>query len=99
MYFVEKIQAQGLRQRKIPLLKKFWPEFPLHSLVKIELLDDSSMFFVDKVQAQGKLQRRIPVPLKFWEEFPIGTLVKIELMKKGNENRLNSKDDNKKHSR
>jgi len=83
MYFVDKIQAQGTRQRKIPLPKKFWREFPLNSIVKIELLDDLSMFYVDKVQAQGRLQRRIPLPQKFWDEFPVGTMVKIELMKKG----------------
>ena len=83
MYFVEKIQAQGIRQRKLPVAKKFWKEFPLHSYVKISLLEDESMFFVDKVQAQGKLQRRIPVPQKFWEEFVVGTMVKIELMRKG----------------
>tara|TARA_Y100000310_G_C20689015_1_gene820987 strand:+ start:3381 stop:3641 length:261 start_codon:yes stop_codon:yes gene_type:complete len=83
MYYVEKIQAQGTRQRKIPVLKKFWPEFPLHSLVKIELLDTSDLFFVDKVQAQGKKQRRIPVPHKFWDEFPVGSLVRVEIMRKG----------------
>ena len=83
MYYVEKIQAQGTRQRKISVSKKFWKEFPLGSLVKIELLDDPSLFFVDKVQAQGKLQRRIPVPMKFWEEFPVGTVVKVEFMRDG----------------
>ena len=82
-YFVDKIQAQGKRQRKIPVSKKFWVDFPLNSMVKIELLDDDSMFFVDRVQAQGKLQRRIPVPQKFWEEFPVGATVRIEIMKKG----------------
>lgn len=83
MYFVDKIQAQGTRQRKIPLSKKFWREFPLDSMVKIELLDNPSLFYVDKVQAQGKKQRRIPLPQKFWEEFPLGSIVKIELIKKG----------------
>ncbi|MBU0457203.1 MAG: hypothetical protein ABH824_03125 [Nanoarchaeota archaeon] len=82
MYFVEKIQAQGTRQRKISVSKKFWSEFPIDSFVKIELIDDSSLFLVDKVQAQGKLQRRIPIPRKFWEEFPVGAIVKVELMKK-----------------
>jgi len=82
MYYVDKIQAQGTRQRKIPLPKKFWPDFPLDSLVKIELISDSSMFFVDKVQAQGKVQRRIPLPQKFWKEFPLGMAVKVELMRK-----------------
>jgi len=81
VYFVEHIQAQGERQRKIPLPKKFWKHFPLNSIVKIELLEDHSLYYVDKVQAQGKLQRRIPVPLKFWEEFPIGALVRVELMR------------------
>ena len=82
MYFVDKIQAQGTRQQKIPVPKKFWIEFPMDSYVKIELLNDSSMFFVDKVQAQGRLQRRIPVPQKFWNEFPVGAMVKIEVMEK-----------------
>lgn len=82
MYFVEKIQAQGTRQRKIPVSKKFWKEFPLNSYVKISLLEDDSMYFVDIVQAQGKLQRRIPVPQKFWEEFGVGAAVKIELVRK-----------------
>lgn len=82
MYFVERILAQGTRQRKISVSKKFWKEFPIDSYVKIELLDDSTMFFVDKVQAQGKLQRRIPVPQKFWNEFQVGAAVKVELMKK-----------------
>ncbi len=81
VYFVDKIQAQGKRQRKIPLPKKFWNEFPSNSYVKIELLHDPALFFVERVQAQGKLQRRIPVPLKFWSEFRVGTLVKIELMR------------------
>ena len=81
MYFVDKIQAQGTRQRKIPVLKKFWAEFPLNSYVKIELMDDPLLFFVDKVQAQGELQRRIPVPQKFWREFSVGKLIKVELMK------------------
>lgn len=83
MYFVDKIQAQGERQRKIPLPKKFWREFPLGSMVKVELMDDEALFYVDKVGAQGKVQRRIPVPLKFWEEFPLGSMVKVELMGKG----------------
>ncbi len=83
IYFVDKIQGQGSRQRKIPLPKKFWREFPLGSLVKIEVLEDSSLFYVDKVQAQGKIQRRIPVPQKFWAEFPLGVLVRIEFMRKG----------------
>lgn len=83
MYFVDYIQAQGERQRKIPVSKKFWAEFPLDSYVKIELMDSSRLFFVDKVQAQGGKQRRIPVPQKFWEEFAVGTAVRIELVKKG----------------
>ncbi|HIH10913.1 TPA: hypothetical protein HA241_01880 [Candidatus Woesearchaeota archaeon] len=83
MYYVDHIQAQGTRQRKIPLPKKFWKEFTLDSLVKIELLTDSSFFYVDRVQAQGKNQRRIPLPQKFWNEFPLGSTVRIELMKKG----------------
>ena len=83
MYFVDKIQAQGTRQRKIPLPKKFWREFPLDSMVKIELIAEPSLFFVDKIQAQGKVQRRVPVPKKFWKEFPVGAMVKVELMRKG----------------
>jgi hypothetical protein len=83
MHFVDRIQVQGERQRKIPLPKKFWVEFPLNSLVKISLIDNEELFYVDKVQAQGSVQRRIPLPQKFWEEFPIGSLVKVELMKKG----------------
>ena len=83
MYFVEKVLAQGTRQRKISLSKKFWKEFPINSYVKIGPLDNSTMFFVDKVQAQGKLQRRIPVPQKFWNEFPVGAIVKVEIMKRG----------------
>ena len=83
MYFVEKVLAQGTRQRKISVSKKFWKEFPINSYVKIELMDDSTMFFVDKVQAQGKLQRRIPVPQKFWDEFSVGAIVKVEIMKRG----------------
>ena len=82
MYFVEKIQAQGTRQRKIPVPKKFWDEFPIDSYVKIELLDNPNLFFVDLVQAQGMIQRRIPVPKKFWNEFQAGTIVRIEIMKK-----------------
>lgn len=85
MYIVEKIQAQGSRQRKILVPKKFWSEFPVHGYVKIELLDDASLFFVDRVQAQGTLQRRIPVPQKFWMEFPVGAIVRIERMGKSRE--------------
>ena len=81
MYFVEKIQAQGTRQRKLPVSKKFWKEFPLDSYVRIELIDNPSLYFVDKVQAQGKLQRRIPVPRKFWKEFNVGAAVRIEVIK------------------
>jgi len=80
MYFVDKIQEQSTRQRKIPLPKKFWKEFPLDSMVKIELIDNPSLFYVDKVQAQGKVQRRIPLPKKFWSEFPTGSIVKVELI-------------------
>jgi hypothetical protein len=83
MYFVDKVLAQGTRQRKIPVSKKFWRDCPLDSYVKIELLDNSSIFFVDIVQAQGKFQRRIPVPQKFWDEFDVGTTVKIEVIRKG----------------
>jgi len=83
MFFVDKILAQGTRQRKIPVPKKFWREFPLNSLVKISLVEDEEMFYVDKIQAQGKVQRRIPLPQKFWSEFPVGTMVKVELMLKG----------------
>lgn len=82
MYYVEKIQAQSTRQRKIPVPKKFWLDFPLRCLVKVELLNNQNLFYVDKVQAQGKIQRRIPLPQKFWEEFPLGAVVKVEVMKK-----------------
>lgn len=82
MYFVDYIQAQGKRQRKIPLSKKFWADFPLGSYVKIELVD-GGLFYVDKVQAQGRKQRRIPVPQKFWDEFRVGVAVRIELIKAG----------------
>lgn len=80
MFFVDKIQAQGTKQRKIPLPKKFWKEFPLHSMVKIELIDNPAVYYVDKVQTQGEKQRKIPVPKKFWKEFPMGSMVKIELL-------------------
>lgn len=83
MYFVDKVQAQGTRQRKIPLPRKFWKECPLHSLVKIELVNNASLYYVDKVQAQGKVQRRIPLPKKFWDEFQVGSLVRIEVMRRG----------------
>lgn len=86
MYFVEKIQAQGAKQRKIPVLKRFWQEFPIGSYVKITLLDQEQLFFVDVVQTQGKLQRKIPVPLKFWREFSVGKAVKISLVKRGKQN-------------
>lgn len=82
MYYIDRIQAQGKRQRKIPLPRKFWLEFSLNSMVKIESLSNQNLFYVDKIQAQGKQQRRIPVPQKFWSEFPVGTFVKIELLKK-----------------
>ncbi len=81
MYFVDKILAQGERQRKLSVPKKFWGDFPIGSYVKIELLNDPTLFFVDKVQAQGKLQRRIPVPQKFWDEFSVGSTVKIGVMR------------------
>ncbi len=83
MYFVDRIQAQGTKQRKIPVPKKFWKEFPLGSLVKIELQDNPHLFFVDIVQTQGKIQRRIAVPRKFWEYFPVGAIVKVEGMRNG----------------
>ena len=79
MYFVEKIQAQGKKQRKIPVPKKFWNEFPVGSLVKIEKVYEPTLFFVDIVQEQG-VQRRIAVAYKFWNYFPVGTAVKIEWM-------------------
>lgn len=82
MYYVDYIQNQGTRQRKIPVPKKFWEDFPIDSLIKIELINNPSFFYVEKVQAQGKLQRRIPLPLKFWKEFPLNSLVKVELMHK-----------------
>ena len=81
MYFVEKVQAQGERQRKLPVPKKFWKHFPLNSMVKITLLN-KEIFIVDRVQKQGKLQRRIPIPQKFWKEFPVGAVVRIECIKK-----------------
>ena len=65
----EQILAQGTRQQKISVSKKFWEEFSIRSYVKIELMDDPTLFFVDKVQTQGRLQRRISVPQKFWKEF------------------------------
>ncbi len=82
MHFVERIQVQSTRQRKIPVPKKFWREFPLDSFVKIELLNDQTLFFVERVQAQGGLQRRIPLPQKFWAFFPANSVVKVELMHK-----------------
>lgn len=82
MYFVDKVQTQGKRQRKVPVPKKFWKEFPVYSLVKIESMKDPTLFYVDKVQTQGKIQRRIPLPQKFWEEFPLNAVVKVELMRK-----------------
>ncbi|MBT5739471.1 hypothetical protein HOI26_00075 [Candidatus Woesearchaeota archaeon] len=85
VYFVEKIQAQGERQRKIPLLKRFWDEFPLDSYVRVELIENSSVYFVDFVLKQGSLQRKIPVPQKFWKEFSVGAMVKVSLVKRGDE--------------
>tara|TARA_Y100000031_G_scaffold93277_1_gene102358 strand:- start:404 stop:652 length:249 start_codon:yes stop_codon:yes gene_type:complete len=82
MYFVDRIQAQGKRQRKVPLPKKFWKEFPSGAMVKVELLDNPGLFYVEKVQAQGKIQRRIALPKKFWPEFPLGSMVRIELIKR-----------------
>jgi len=38
IYYVDKVQGQGKRQRRIPLPKKFWEEFPVGSIVKIELI-------------------------------------------------------------
>jgi len=85
MYFVDRILEQGTRQRKIPVPKKFWKDFPLGSIVKIQLIEEEEgLFYVDKVQAQGKIQRRIPLPKKFWSEFPLGKMVQIEVIKKGN---------------
>ncbi len=81
MYFVEKVQAQGERQRKLPVPKKFWEHFPLDSMVKITILE-TEIFIVDRVQHQGKLQRRIPIPQKFWPEFPVGAIVKVECIKR-----------------
>jgi hypothetical protein len=83
MYFVDRILAQGIRQRKIPVPKKFWKEFPIGSIVKIQLIGEDTLFYVDKVGAQGKVQRRIPLPKKFWDEFPTGEIVRVELMRKG----------------
>ncbi|HIG93304.1 MAG: hypothetical protein QT02_C0001G0103 [archaeon GW2011_AR9] len=82
MYYVDRVQAQGAKQRKIPVPKKFWRDFSLDCFVKIELINDPAMFFVDTVQAQGKIQRRIPVPQKFWNQFSIGSMVKVEFMRK-----------------
>jgi hypothetical protein len=81
VYFVDRIQAQGTRQRKIPVPKKFWIDFPIDCFVKISLVDDEEMFFVDIVQAQGRVQRRIPVPQKFWDEFALGKAVRVEFMR------------------
>lgn len=83
MYYIEKVQAQGLKQRKVSLSKKFWNEFPLDCFVKIELLESPNIFFVDRVQAQGKLQRRIPVPQKFWEDFDVESIVKVTFLRRG----------------
>ncbi len=80
MHFVEKVQVQSTRQRKIPVPKKFWREFAVDCVVKIELMNNSGVCFVDVVQAQGKLQRRIPVPQKFWEFFSEGSMVMVTLM-------------------
>lgn len=80
MHFVERVQVQSTRQRKIPVPKKFWREFALDSVVKIELMNNSGVFFVDFVQAQGGVQRRIPVPQKFWDFFSAGCMVMVTLM-------------------
>jgi len=82
MYFVDRVQAQGKKQRKIPVPKKFWIEFPLKVMVKVELLEKPNVFYVDKVQSQGK-QRRIPLPQKFWDEFAVDAIVRIEVIKRG----------------
>ncbi len=39
VYYVDKVQGQGKEQRKIPLPKKFWKEFPVGSIVRIELIE------------------------------------------------------------
>ncbi|HLD01223.1 MAG TPA: hypothetical protein VJC39_05775 [Candidatus Nanoarchaeia archaeon] len=82
IFFVDRVQVQSDKQRKVPLPKKFWLSFPLNSLVKIQSLKNESLFYVDKIQAQGKIQRRVPLPKKFWKEFPLGTMVKVELITK-----------------
>ena len=82
MHYVDRVLAHGDKQRKIPVPKKFWKDFPLGTLVKIVLMSDHSLFYVDKIQAQGKLQRRVPLPIKFWEEFSEGSVVMVEVMRK-----------------
>ncbi|PIN87760.1 hypothetical protein COV12_02205 [Candidatus Woesearchaeota archaeon CG10_big_fil_rev_8_21_14_0_10_32_24] len=83
MHFVDKVQAQGEKQRKIPVPKKFWVDFPLDSWVKVSLLNDESIFFVDIIQEQGKIQRRIPLPQKFWDLFEIGAIIRVDVIHKG----------------
>jgi len=38
LFYVDKVQAQGKIQRRIPLPHKFWKEFPLGKMVKVEVI-------------------------------------------------------------
>ncbi len=78
---MDKVQAQGEKQRKVPVPRKFWLDFPINSFVKISLLSNPTIFYVDKVLAQGTKQRRIPIPQKFWKLFDIDDTVRVDIMK------------------
>ena len=38
MFFVDRVQAQGKLQRRIPVPQKFWDEFTVGATVKIEVM-------------------------------------------------------------
>ncbi len=41
LYFVDKVQAQGKIQRRIPVPQKFWEEFTVGGVVRIDLVRKS----------------------------------------------------------
>ena len=67
LFFVDKVQAQGGKQRRIPVPQKFWEEFAVGTAVRIELIKKESNMVGRDNDALEKLylaKKKIEIRLK-----------------------------------
>jgi len=59
LFFVDRVQAQGEKQRRIPLPQKFWQFFPSTCVVKVELMHKPTVLKQILTTVEKKVEKSI----------------------------------------